>query len=229
MSGRTVLIVEDDPTLSRVLADNFTHEDYVVHTAADGESGLHSARRLKPDLVVLDIMLPRINGYEVCRLLRRDGLDVPILMLTAKSLENDVVLGLNVGADDYVTKPFSIRELLARAAALLRRRDGHGGVKSFGEFALDLGSHKLLRNGSEIALTPKEFAVLALLAGKPGRAFTREHILETVWGDSLFVTVRSVDRCITTLRKKIEADPREPRFIHTVREIGYRFEESCEL
>ncbi|HOA73691.1 MAG TPA: response regulator transcription factor [Phycisphaerae bacterium] len=229
MSGRTVLIVEDDVTLSRVLADNFAHEQYVVHTAADGESGLHAARRLKPDLIVLDIMLPYINGYEVCRLLRRDGLEMPILMLTAKSLENDIVLGLDVGADDYVTKPFSIRELLARAAALLRRSNGHVGVKRFGEFTLDLSSHKLLRDGREVVLTPKEFAVLALLARKPGRAFTREQILQSVWGDALFVTVRSVDRCITTLRKKIEANPREPRFIRTVREIGYRLEESWEL
>jgi DNA-binding response OmpR family regulator len=224
MNNRSVLIVEDDPTLLRVLADNFGDANFTVHTAADGESGLHTARRIKPDLIILDIMLPEINGYEVCRLLRKDGLDTPIIMLTAKGLETDVILGLNLGADDYVTKPFSIRELLARANAFLRRREGPRSVQRFGEFALGLDSRKLLRKGSEVALTPKEFDVLALLARRPGRAYTREDILQSVWGDSIFVTTRSVDRCINTLRKKIEADPHQPRFIRTVREIGYRFE-----
>jgi DNA-binding response OmpR family regulator len=224
MNPPTVLIIEDDPTLLRVLSDNFAHEQFAVHTATDGEKGLASARRIKPGLIILDIMLPAINGYEVCRLLRRDGLDMPILMLTAKSLEKDVILGLNTGADDYVTKPFSIGELLARAAALIRRREGLSSVKTFGECALDLQSHKLTRNGRDVPLTPKEFALLALLVGKAGRAFTREHILEAVWGDSIFVTTRSVDRCITTLRKKVEPEPHRPRFISTVREIGYRFD-----
>lgn len=226
MSSAKVLIVEDDPTLVRVLSDNFNHEDFEVHTAVDGESGLASARRIKPDLIVLDIMLPRINGYEVCRLLRKDGLTTPILMLTAKALETDIILGLNIGADDYVTKPFSIRELLARAHALLRRNAEPLSAREFGDFVLDLRSHKLLNLDGEVPLTPKEFAVLALLAGKPGRAFTREHILEAVWGDSIFVTARSVDRCITTLRRKIEADPRNPQFIRTVRDVGYRFEQT---
>lgn len=226
--SRTVLIVEDDSTLLRVLGDNFDQAGFAVHTAADGERGLDLARRIKPDLIVLDIMLPLINGYEVCRLIRRDNLDMPIIMLTAKGQETDVILGLNLGADDYVTKPFSIRELLARAEAFLRRRSDSRHLHRFGPFSLDLNAHKLLRGNEEVALTPKEFDVLALLVRRPGRAFTREEILQTVWGDSLFVTLRSVDRCITTLRRKIEPDPREPRYVQTVREIGYRFEDAGE-
>lgn len=221
---QAVLIVEDDPTLLRVLSDNFQDAEFTVHTAADGQAGLNAARRLKPDLIILDIMLPEVNGYEVCRLLRKDGLEMPIIMLTAKGLETDVILGLNLGADDYVTKPFSIRELMARAQAFLRRRSNSRTLHPFGEFTLDLASHKLLRGGEEVILTPKEFDVLALLVRKAGRAFTRDEILQTVWGDSIFVTLRSVDRCINTLRKKIEPAPREPRYIHTVRGIGYRFE-----
>lgn len=223
--AESVLIVEDDPTLLRVLKDNFEGAGFEVRTAVDGEQGLAAAREGKPALIVLDIMLPKINGYEVCRLLRRDGLDAVIIMLTAKGLETDIILGLNLGADDYVTKPFSIRELLARANAFLRRRRrGEQDIRRFGEFELDLGSHRLLRGGREVALTPKEYDLLALFVRRAGRALSREQILENVWGDSLFVTGRSVDRCINSLRRKIESDPRCPVYIQTVREVGYRFE-----
>jgi DNA-binding response OmpR family regulator len=233
VESEAVLIVEDDPTLLRVLSDNFAAAGYAVHAAADGEEGLAAARRVKPDLIVLDIMLPKINGYEVCRLLRRDRLDAAIIMLTAKGLETDVILGLNLGADDYVTKPFSIRELLARANAFLRRRRaGEQDVRRFGEFELDLGSHRLTWAGREVVLTPKEYDLLALFVRRAGRALTRDEILDLVWGDAFLVTRRSVDRCINSLRRKIEADPHHPAYIQTVREVGYRFEasaEGCEL
>jgi len=225
MAGETVLIIEDDPTMLRGLKDNFEFEGYRVATAEDGEKGLDEALSLRPDLIVLDIMLPKVNGYEICRLLRVEGLEMPIIMLTAKGQESDVVLGLNLGADDYVTKPFSVKELLARAGAFLRRgRQQQLEVCRFGGCELDLTSRRLKRDGAEVALTPKEFALLAYLAGKPGRALTRDDILRSVWGHDVFVTSRSVDRCVNTLRKKIEPDPAHPTFIRTVREIGYRFE-----
>ena len=224
MSTETVLIIEDDPTLTRGLKDNFEFKGYSVQTAIDGEQGLEAAVKGRPDLIILDIMLPKINGYEVCRLVRSKGLDTPIIMLTAKGQESDIVLGLNLGADDYVTKPFSIRELLARAHALLRRQQqGEAQVHRFGACELDLASHRLLRNGAEMPMTPKEFGLLALLVRRAGRAFTRDEILDAVWGRDVFVTSRSVDRCINTLRSKVEPDPHHPTFIKTVREIGYRF------
>ncbi|MCP4639586.1 MAG: response regulator transcription factor [bacterium] len=225
MAGETILIVEDDPAMRRGLKDNFAYEGYTVETAEDGEEGLDTALRIRPDLILLDIMLPGMNGYEVCQHLRDADVDVPIIMLTAKGQESDICLGLNLGADDYVTKPFSIRELLARVAAFLRRRGAtEDEAFRFGQFELSLSAHKLWREGQEIALTPKEFAVLALLVQRAGRALTRDEILRVVWGHGVFVTTRSVDRCITTLRTKIESNPRTPRHIQTVREIGYRFE-----
>jgi DNA-binding response OmpR family regulator len=221
----TVLIVEDDATLLRVLKDNFASAGYAVHSAVDGEAGLAAARRLKPGLIVLDLMLPKINGYEICRLLRRDGLDAAIIMLTAKSLETDVVLGLELGADDYVTKPFSIRELLARANAFLRRRRaGERDLRRFGELELNLGSHRLQRAGRDVPLAPKEYDLLALFVRRAGRALSRDEILDAVWGDAFLVTHRSVDRCVNSLRAKIEPDPCHPIYIQTVREVGYRFE-----
>ena len=225
MSDETVLIVEDDPTMLRGLKDNFEFEGYRVRTATDGEAGLQAALDRHLDLVVLDIMLPKVNGYEICRLVRREGIDTPIIMLTAKGQESDVVLGLNLGADDYVTKPFSIKQLLARANAFLRRRrEEHARAHRFGDCELNPVSRTLMRSGAEVPLTPKEFNLLLLLASPPGRAYTRDEILRRVWGYDVIVTSRSVDRCITTLRGKIEPDPAEPTFIKTVRDIGYRFE-----
>jgi len=220
-----VLIIEDDPTMLRGLKDNFAYTGYVVQTAADGEEGLNAALESRPDLIILDIMLPKINGYEVCRLVREQGVDVPIIMLTAKGQESDIVLGLNLGADDYVTKPFSIRELLARAHALLRRRQAEETERlRFGDCELDLVQHRLLRNGEEVPLTPKEFGLLAFMATRSGRALTRDEMLNNVWGYNVFVTGRSVDRCVNTLRNKIEPDPQRPTFLQTVRQIGYRFD-----
>ena len=222
----TVLIVEDDPALLTGLKDNFAYKGYKVLTAADGEKGLDAALNARPDLILLDLMLPKINGYEICRLIRQEGLEMPIIMLTAKSEESDVVLGLNIGADDYVTKPFSINELLARASAFLRRarKADSEDVIEFGDLRLDRAAHRLFRAGAEIELSPKEFNLLLYFVEKTGRALTRDEILNAVWGYDCIVTSRSVDRFVTTLRNKIEPDPANPVFIHTVRQVGYRFE-----
>jgi DNA-binding response OmpR family regulator len=223
--SETILIVEDDAALLRGLKDNFAYEGFTVVTAADGESGLRHALKIKADLIILDIMLPGINGYEICRLLRKQGIDVPIIMLTAKGQESDLVLGLNLGADDYVTKPFSVKELLARAHAFLRRaRSPRTALFQFGDFQLDRAAKTLSRRGKPMELTPKEYAVLDLLTRRAGRALTRDEILRQVWGHDVFVTRRSVDRCMNTLRSKIEHDAAKPRWIRTVREIGYRFD-----
>ena len=224
-SMETVLVVEDDPTMLIALRDNFEFKGYKVLTAADGEKGLKAALNGRPDLIILDIMLPKINGYEICRLVREQKLDMPIIMLTAKGEESDIVLGLNLGADDYVTKPFSIKELLARAAAFLRRsRREVEDAYEFGPFRLDLAARRLTRKGKEIELSPKEFDLLAYFVKKPGRALTRDEILNAVWGYDCVVTSRSIDRFVTTLRDKIEPDPARPIYIHTIRQIGYRFE-----
>jgi DNA-binding response OmpR family regulator len=221
----TVLIIEDDATMLRGLKDNFEFSGYQVLTAADGEAGLNAALNHKPDLIVLDIMLPKINGYEVCRLIREQELEMPIIMLTAKGEESDVVLGLNLGADDYVTKPFSIKELLARAAAFLRRsKQAEKDVYEFADFRLDISARKLTRRQDEVKLSPKEFSLLEFFVKKPHRALTRDEILNRVWGYDCFVGARSIDRFVTTLRNKIEPDPHNPTFIHTIREIGYKFE-----
>ena len=221
----TVLIIEDDPTMLIGLKDNFEFKGYKVLTAADGEKGLKAALNSKPDLILLAIMLPKINGYEICRLIREEKLATPIIMLTAKGEESDIVLGLNLGADDYVTKPFSIKELLARAAAFLRRAKKEvQDAYEFGDFRLDLSARRLTRKGREIELSPKEFNLLEYFVKKPGRALTRDEILNAVWGYDCVVTSRSIDRFVTTLRNKIEPDPARPIFIHTIRQIGYRFE-----
>ncbi len=221
----TILIIEDDPTMLIGLKDNFEFKGYKVITAADGEKGLKAALNAKADLIILDIMLPKINGYEICRLIREQKLSTPIIMLTAKGEESDVVLGLNLGADDYVTKPFSINELLARAAAFLRRaKKETQDTYEFGNLRLDLSARRLTRKGREIELSPKEFNLLEYFVKKPGRALTRDEILNAVWGYDCIVTSRSIDRFVTTLRNKIEPEPAKPMFIHTIRQIGYRFD-----
>ena len=221
----TVLIVEDDAVLLRGLLDNFEFDGWRVHTATDGDAGLKQALALKPDLLVLDLMLPQINGYEICRFLREEKVTTPILMLTARSQESDIVLGLKLGADDYVTKPFSIKEVLARAEALVRRtRPRDQPVHEFGDCRLDLSARTMTRNGAEVPLSPKEFELLAYLVANPGRALHRDTIMASVWGYDAAVTPRSIDRFVTVLRQKIEPEPSVPRFIKTVREFGYKFE-----
>jgi len=225
MTPAKILIIEDDPTILRVVKDNFTTRGYRVQTARNGEEGLDAALNGRPDLILLDIMLPKINGFEICRAVRAEKLEMPILMLTAKGQEEDIVRGLELGADDYITKPFSIRELVARAQAFLRRRQaGVAASYKFGRCQLDTVSHRLLKDGVEVPLTNKEFRLLEYFLEHPGRAFTRDSIMNAVWGNTVMVTARSVDRCVTTLRSKIEPDPHHPTFVHTIREIGYRFE-----
>jgi len=224
MSATKILIVEDDPVLLRGLRDNLEACGYKVHTAKDGQQGLDMLLREKTDLMLLDLMLPKLDGYEVCRRAREQKLALPIIMLTARGQEDDIVKGLELGADDYVTKPFSIRELLARVKAFLRRQTAEPAIYEFGECRLDLSAHKLFRRDREVELTAKEFRLLEFFLQRRGRALTRDTVLDAVWGSAVFVTDRSVDRCVTTLRSKIEPDPRNPRFIRTIRHIGYRFE-----
>ncbi len=220
-----VLVIEDDATLARGLVDNLQARGYRTQLAVDGQIGLEAALADPPDLILLDIMLPKLNGYEICQRLRERGLDMPIIMLTAKGQEEDIVRGLELGADDYLTKPFGIRELLARAAALLRRRQEPATeLFRFGDCVLDLSSHRLSREGMEVPLTTKEFRMLEYFVKRPDRALARRDIMDNVWGRSVIVTSRSVDRCITTLRGKVEIDPRSPKHIRTIRDIGYRFE-----
>jgi len=219
-----VLLVEDEPALARGLSDTLRAQGFEVHVAENGERGLDTALRLRPDLILLDVMLPKMNGFEVCRTVRDRGLDVPIVLLTAKGQEEDIILGLNLGADDYITKPFRVGELIARARALLRRRGADRTVRRFGPCEIDMSARKVLRDGAPIDLTAREFALLAYFASRPGRALARDTILNAVWGASVFVTPRSIDRCVATLRAKVEPDPHNPIYIQTIREIGYRFE-----
>lgn len=225
MNEKRILIIEDDETLSRGLQDNFRKRGYAVSAAKDGADGLKLALAEPTDVILLDIMLPRVNGFEVCRRLRATSVDSTIIMLTAKGQEDDIVRGLELGADDYVTKPFSIRELVARVEAFLRRQQlVDSDSFCFGDCRLDLVSHRLFKEDREIELTTKEFRLLEYFVKQTGRALSRNDILNAVWGSSVIVTTRSVDRCVTTLRGKIEPDPRRPKHIRTIRDVGYRFE-----
>jgi DNA-binding response OmpR family regulator len=218
-----ILLIEDEPALVRGLSDSLRANGLAVTTAMDGEAGLDAALRGDADLILLDVMLPKVNGYEMCRAIREHGLDVPIIMLTARGQERDVILGLDLGADDYVVKPFRTGELIARIKAFLRRRVPVATVR-FGDCEVDLGARRCRRADADVDLTPREFALLAYFASRPGCALSRDVILAAVWGSSVFVTPRSVDRCVTTLRAKVEPNPQEPMYIQTIRDIGYRFE-----
>jgi DNA-binding response OmpR family regulator len=222
----TILIVEDDDTVRETLALNLRAEGYEVLSAADGEAGLKTARDGSPDLVVLDVMLPRLDGLTVCRILRRES-NVPILLLTARGTEADKIIGLETGADDYIVKPFSLGEFLARVRAALRR--GHSAQREpaeliSGNLRLDLSARRAYRDDVEIALAPREFDLLAVLVRNRGAVLTREVLLARVWGDSYQGDARTVDVHIRWLRQKIEADPSDPQRITTVRGVGYRFE-----
>jgi DNA-binding response OmpR family regulator len=224
-SDVTILIVEDEPALVRGLKDAFAARGFEVLTAQDGATGLDLALGGNPDLILLDIMLPRVNGCELCRMVREQGLEMPIIMLIAKGREEDIVLGLNLGADDYIGKPFRVAELIARVNAFLRRsRAKQAEVFRFGDFELNLKAHRLFRKGREVELTPREFRLLAYLVARRGCALARNDILNAVWGHSIVVTPRSIDRCVATLRAKIEPDLQRPAYIQTIRDIGYRFE-----
>lgn len=227
--NQKILVVDDEQSITDLLEYNLRQNGYRVVVARDGHEALRLARTEQPDLIVLDLMLPGPDGFDVCRELRRDSgptsSSVPIIMLTARGEEVDRVVGLELGADDYVTKPFSIRVLLARVEAFLRRQRSEKTVLfRFGECEVDLVSHRLVRNGEEVPLTPKEYALLAYMVENAGRALAREQILDAAWGYDVFVTGRSVDRCVATLRSKIEPDSRKPIYIKTIRDVGYRFE-----
>ena len=224
MIGARVLLIEDEPALARGLSDVLRTNGFEVTVVTDGERGLDAAVGGRTDLILLDVMLPNVNGYEICRAVRAQGLDMPILMLTAKGQEQDVVLGLNLGADDYITKPFRVAELVARVRAFLRRRQAAPPVVRFGDCEVDLPSRRLVRAGQPVDLTAKECSLLLYFAARPGCALSRDVILNAVWGNAVFVTPRSIDRCVTTLRAKVEPDPHRPTYIQTIRDIGYRFE-----
>jgi len=229
-----VLVVEDDQTLSGVLKYNLSKEGYAVFSAVDGTHALEVARSEKPDIILLDLMLPKLNSLEVCRILRKEN-SVPILMLTAKSEEVDRVVGLEFGADDYVTKPFGVRELMARVRAMLRRRqileqdstNAQAGAPLIKADSLEMDEtrHTVLLKGRPLELTPKEFDLLAFLVKNTGQVFKREQLLDKVWGYDHAGDTRTVDVHISWLRQKIEDDPRHPQHLITLRGVGYKFEE----
>ena len=228
-----VLIVEDERAIVEILKFNLSREGYETLEALDGETGLELGRTADPDLILLDVMLPRLGGFEICRQLREEGSTVPIIMLTAREEENDKVFGLEAGADDYITKPFSMRELLARVKANMRRRvldsgnaaaagavpepEGTGGLQ------LDPDNYAATKNGVPVELTQKEFDLLRFLMRSPGKVFSREALMEKVWNYGYFGDMRTVDVTIRRLREKIEDDPGKPGYIITKRGVGYYF------
>lgn len=219
-----ILVVEDDPSILRGIEMNLQLEGFETVAATDGQQGFELARDLEPDLVILDIMLPRLNGYQVCQRLRAHGSDVPVIVLSAKNAEVDIVMGLELGADDYVMKPFSVAELLARVKAHLRRRQPSNAsdVYVFGDVEVELDKRLVRRAGEVVELSPREFDLLALLIEREGRALTRDAILAAVWGQSYFGTDRTVDNFINKLRSKLDTTG-SPRHFLTVRGVGYRF------
>jgi len=231
LSGKRVLVVEDDPSIAIGLRINLESEGYVVHVAEDGEEGLELARTLEPDLIVLDVMLPKRNGLEVLHELRAEGQTMPIIILSAKAAEMDKVAGLELGAEDYVAKPFSLAELLARVRAALRR--GHAPAAAmgarrrvilFGEVEVDVDARNVKRGGEPVEMTAREFDVLVCLINERGRVLSRDDIFRRVWGPKHHGTPRTVDNFIQQLRAKLESDPQEPAHIQTVRGVGYRFD-----
>ena len=219
-----ILIVEDEPNMVAGLRDNFEYEGYEVLTASDGAEGLGRALNDAPDLVVLDVMMPKMSGLDVCKQLKAKRPSIPVIMLTARGQEVDKVVGLELGADDYVTKPFSIRELLARIKAVLRR--AHGGSQeryAFGDVAVNLRTCQVTRDGKPVEFSAKEFDLLKYFLCHPGEALSRDRLLEKVWGYNSFPTTRTVDAHIVHLRQKLELRPEEPRFILTVHGVGYKF------
>jgi DNA-binding response OmpR family regulator len=223
----TVLLVEDEESIAEVVADNLRYEGYGVLEATDGYKGLELALEHRPDLMILDLMLPGIDGYEVCRRLRDQGQSVPIIMLTAKGQEVDKVRGLDLGADDYITKPVGVMELMARVRAVLRR-SGHGegvtegAVLCLGEARVDFSRFEASVSGEAVHLSPKEFGVLEFLWRAQGRAVARAEILQQVWGYDVYPTTRTVDTHVGELRAKLEKDPAKPRHLLTVHGVGYR-------
>jgi DNA-binding response OmpR family regulator len=228
--ARTILVVDDETTLRETLVDALEAEGWRAIPAASGREAVNRFRAESPDLVLLDLMLPELSGIEVCRILRAES-GVPIIMLTAKDSEVDKVVGLELGADDYVTKPFSLRELTARIRATFRRLDARAAPDAdappppvdLGRVQLDLAGHRLLRDGRTVPIKPKAFELLAFLVRHPGQVFTRDQLLEHVWGYDYAGETRTVDVHVHWLRSQVEEDPASPQFLHTVRGVGYVF------
>jgi len=228
--ARTILVVEDEKSIRDILAFNLVREGYAVETAETGTDGLKKATELSPELVLLDVMLPEMDGFEVLRILRENGADIPIIMLTAREEETDKVLGLDLGADDYITKPFSMRELLARIKANLRRNmreaNGSESVRSemgivIGELRIDHEAADVYKNGASLALTQREFELIYFLAQSKGKVFTREELMDKVWNYGSYGDARTVDVTVRRLREKVEKNSAEPEYILTKRGLGY--------
>ena len=222
-----VLVVEDDEAMAVALRDGFSYEGHEVTVARDGEAGLQHAREDRPDIMILDVMLPKLTGLEVCKTLRGEGSELPIIMLTARGQEIDKVLGLKLGADDYVTKPFSFMELMARVEAVLRRSQPGSGTPSamheFGDVIVDVDRHEASKGGQPLELTPREFRLLGYFLAHQGEVVSREELLDAVWGYDTIPFTRTVDTHIAKLRKKIENDPSDPQHLITVHRLGYKF------
>ncbi|MDR2610924.1 MAG: response regulator transcription factor [Clostridiales Family XIII bacterium] len=233
MDARKVLIIEDEKAISDIVKFNLTKEGFTADTVFDGKEGLDRALSTDPDLVLLDVMLPSMDGFEVCRRLREKS-NVPIIMLTAKEEEVDKVLGLELGADDYITKPFGLRELIARIKANIRRaqppqapeQSSSGGVQDFGSLAIDMDRYEVRKNGTPLELTLREFELLKYLAEREDKVFSREQLLEDVWGYEYYGDIRTVDVTVRRLREKLEDDPGNPKYIMTKRGVGYFFRRS---
>jgi DNA-binding response OmpR family regulator len=223
---KTILVIEDDISILRGLKDNLEYEGYAAIAETNGEKGLLLALKEKPDLILLDIMLPGMNGYEICRKLKKEKPELPIIMITARGSEIDKVSGLDIGADDYITKPFSIPELMARIRAVLRRTSQDKDTPeqySFGKIILDFKRLKAYRENEEIKLSGKEFAIMEYFIQHEGEAVHRHDLLNEVWGYEVLPTTRTIDNFILDLRKKLEENPSKPKHIESVRDIGYRF------
>jgi len=223
---KTILVIEDDISILRGLKDNLEYEGYTVFTETNGEKGLQAALRKNTDLILLDIMLPGMNGYEICRKLKNEKPGLPVIMITARGSEMDKVSGLDIGANDYMTKPFSIPELMARIRAVFRRTAVNSGIPDeycFGKIKLDFKKLKAFRDNQEIKLSSKEFAIMEYFIRHEGEAVHRHDLLNEVWGYESLPTTRTIDNFILDLRKKLEENPSKPRFIESVRDIGYRF------
>lgn len=229
MDLKKVLIIEDEKSISDIIKFNLTKEGFEVDTAYDGQSGLDKVSSFDPDLILLDVMLPVMDGFQVCKKVRESN-TVPILMLTAKEEEVDKVLGLELGADDYITKPFGMRELVARIKANIRRTDQvssaqsePSNVRNFGNLAIDLNRYEVRKNGTALELTLREFELLKYLAERENKVFSREQLLEEVWGYEYYGDIRTVDVTVRRLREKLEDDSSDPKYIMTKRGIGYYF------
>ncbi len=226
MQLQKILIVEDEPDMALGLRDNFEYEGYEVAVAADGQQGLDQAIRDNPDLIILDVMLPKVSGLDVCRHLRSKGVDLPIIMLTARGQEIDKIVGLEMGADDYVTKPFSIKELLARVRAHLRRKTKQVAdldTYKFGDVVLEFKSYQATKGGEAIELSPREFELMKYFIQHRGETITRDRLLDEVWGYDNYPFTRTVDNHIAKLRQKVEPAPSDPQYIITVHRVGYKF------